>query len=168
MNDDDLDHIAQSTKFGARPTGKRGSSAKAIKRMKMTGDKARKNSTRLRAFGKGGSRRPKPITLSDEKWTSSLRRDIKAPPTGGPLAFRRSLEARLPPFPKGDLSARRRGQDAIAGPRAIPGAGSGSKLTLLTIFASNQDWKNQAKSLISLAGVAGLEPATPGFGDRCS
>jgi hypothetical protein len=25
-----------------------------------------------------------------------------------------------------------------------------------------------AKSLILLAGVAGLEPATPGFGDRCS
>ena len=26
----------------------------------------------------------------------------------------------------------------------------------------------RAKQLILLAGVAGLEPATPGFGDRCS
>jgi hypothetical protein len=29
-------------------------------------------------------------------------------------------------------------------------------------------WLFLAKSLILLAGVAGLEPATPGFGDRCS
>jgi hypothetical protein len=27
---------------------------------------------------------------------------------------------------------------------------------------------SQANYLILLAGVAGLEPATPGFGDRCS
>jgi hypothetical protein len=52
--------------------------------------------------------------------------------------------------------------------RAITAQKLTLKLALLTIFASNQDWKNLSKSLILLAGVAGLEPATPGFGDRCS
>jgi hypothetical protein len=34
--------------------------------------------------------------------------------------------------------------------------------------ARNRQSAILAKSLILLAGVAGLEPATPGFGDRCS
>jgi hypothetical protein len=93
-----------------------------------------------------------------------------------------------PAVPNGGLWPRRRGQYAIAGPRAINlgqdriGRSHGHlfgrpgdrhpkltlKLTLLTIFASNQVRQNRPKSLILLAGVAGLEPATPGFGDRRS
>jgi hypothetical protein len=35
-------------------------------------------------------------------------------------------------------------------------------------FWEDRRRKTSFKSLMLLAGVAGLEPATPGFGDRCS